>query len=60
MRVSASAAALVTAALLAVLSLCSEVHAQNLPLPELPYDYNALEPVIDEATMRVHHLKHHV
>ena len=28
-------------------------------LPELPYDYNALEPYIDEATMRVHHLGHH-
>jgi Fe-Mn family superoxide dismutase len=28
-------------------------------LPELPYDYNGLEPVIDETTMRVHHTKHH-
>ena len=28
-------------------------------LPNLPYNYNALEPVIDEATMRVHHTKHH-
>lgn len=28
-------------------------------LPELPYDYNALEPYIDEQTMRVHHDKHH-
>ncbi|MFA5126792.1 MAG: superoxide dismutase [Patescibacteria group bacterium] len=27
--------------------------------PELPYGYNALEPYIDEATMRVHHDKHH-
>ena len=35
------------------------VSAQNLPLPSLPYDYNALEPHIDEATMRVHHLSHH-
>jgi Fe-Mn family superoxide dismutase len=25
----------------------------------LPYDYNALEPHVDEATMRVHHDKHH-
>ena len=33
--------------------------AQNLPLPPLPYDYNGLEPHIDEATMRVHHLSHH-
>ena len=28
-------------------------------LPPLPYDYNALEPHIDEATMRLHHDKHH-
>jgi Fe-Mn family superoxide dismutase len=28
-------------------------------VPSLPYDYNALEPHIDEATMRVHHDKHH-
>ena len=28
-------------------------------LPELPYDYAALEPTIDEQTMRIHHGKHH-
>jgi superoxide dismutase, Fe-Mn family len=28
-------------------------------VPDLPYDYNALEPHIDEATMKVHHDKHH-
>jgi Fe-Mn family superoxide dismutase len=28
-------------------------------VPALPYDYSALEPHIDEATMRVHHDKHH-
>ncbi len=28
--------------------------------PALPYDYNALEPHIDEQTMRIHHDKHHV
>jgi Fe-Mn family superoxide dismutase len=28
-------------------------------VPALPYDYDALEPHIDEATMRVHHDKHH-
>ena len=28
-------------------------------LPPLPYDYNALEPTIDEQTMRIHHGKHH-
>jgi len=28
-------------------------------LPKLPYDYDALEPHIDEQTMRIHHGKHH-
>ncbi len=28
-------------------------------LPPLPYAYNALEPYIDEQTMRLHHDKHH-
>ena len=28
-------------------------------VPPLPYDPNALEPHVDEATMRVHHDKHH-
>ncbi len=28
--------------------------------PALPYGYNALEPHIDEQTMRIHHDKHHV
>jgi Fe-Mn family superoxide dismutase len=28
-------------------------------LPPLPYPYDALEPNIDEATMKLHHGKHH-
>lgn len=28
-------------------------------LPDLPYEYNALEPHIDERTMKIHHTKHH-
>jgi Fe-Mn family superoxide dismutase len=28
-------------------------------VPPLPYDYAALEPTIDEATMKLHHDKHH-
>lgn len=28
-------------------------------LPELPYDYDALEPTIDKETMNIHHTKHH-
>ena len=28
-------------------------------VPDLPYDHSALEPYIDEETMRIHHGKHH-
>lgn len=28
-------------------------------LPDLPYKYDALEPHIDERTMKIHHTKHH-
>jgi Fe-Mn family superoxide dismutase len=28
-------------------------------LPDLPYDYNALEPVISAEIMQLHHSKHH-
>lgn len=28
-------------------------------LPELPYAYDALEPYVDELTLRIHHGKHH-
>ena len=28
-------------------------------LPKLPYAYDALEPYIDELTMKIHHTKHH-
>src|SRR3546814_13738145 len=28
-------------------------------LPPLPYDYGALEPTINEETMKLHHDKHH-
>lgn len=28
-------------------------------LPELPYDYSALEPIISSEIMRLHHTKHH-
>jgi len=30
-----------------------------LELPDLPYSYDALEPFIDAATLRVHHQGHH-
>lgn len=28
-------------------------------VPSLPYNYDALEPHFDEATMKIHHTKHH-
>lgn len=28
-------------------------------LPKLPYEYTALEPIIDAKTMEIHHTKHH-
>lgn len=31
----------------------------SFTLPPLPYDYTALEPHVDEQTMRIHHDKHH-
>jgi len=31
----------------------------SFTLPELPYAFNALEPYIDEQTMKIHHGKHH-
>ena len=33
--------------------------AQNLPLPPLPYAYDALEPHIDATTMEEHHAERH-
>ncbi|MCD4686292.1 MAG: superoxide dismutase [Anaerolineae bacterium] len=34
--------------------------AKQYELPPLPYAYDALEPYIDEQTMRLHHDKHHL
>lgn len=31
----------------------------KIELPPLPYDYDALEPYIDRATMEIHHDRHH-
>ena len=31
----------------------------SFKLPELQYDYNALEPHFDARTMEIHHSKHH-
>lgn len=42
----------------------TEIQSHPVPpgkhtLPPLPYPYNALEPYIDEKTMRLHHDEHH-
>ena len=41
--------------------MANEVLEQKYPfeLPALPYDYDALESVIDVETMKLHHDKHH-
>ena len=36
-----------------------DAQTEQFVLPELPYAYDALEPAIDEQTMRIHHDKHH-
>ncbi|MCB1118040.1 MAG: superoxide dismutase [Chlamydiia bacterium] len=33
--------------------------SQSFKLPDLPYDYSALEPVISAEIMELHHKKHH-
>ncbi|KAK2154703.1 hypothetical protein LSH36_260g05023 [Paralvinella palmiformis] len=38
--------------------VCTTVHAKHT-LPDLPYDYNALEPHISADIMLLHHTKHH-
>jgi superoxide dismutase, Fe-Mn family len=37
----------------------AELTSTGFNLPDLPYDYNALEPHIDARTMEIHHTKHH-
>lgn len=40
-------------------SLFNLARCSKHTLPDLPYDYNALEPVISGDIMRLHHQKHH-
>jgi len=37
----------------------STQQSQGYTLPDLPYDYSALEPVISGEIMQIHHKKHH-
>lgn len=52
-------------AVVAAASITASIaHAQTSPtgpytLPPLPYAYDALEPSIDQETMKIHHNKHH-
>lgn len=58
--ISSTAAAAGLWAMHPVFSSPSEAQTSSqFVLPILPYPYNALEPVIDEQTMRIHHGKHH-
>lgn len=34
-------------------------YVQTFSLPDLPYDYGALEPAISGKIMQLHHQKHH-
>ncbi|OQR70423.1 superoxide dismutase-like [Tropilaelaps mercedesae] len=42
-----------------VRSLSRVLSRGKATLPDLPYDYNALEPVISAEIMQLHHSKHH-
>ncbi|MEL6552820.1 MAG: superoxide dismutase [Cyanobacteria bacterium J06621_11] len=41
------------------ISTIAQAPSGEFVLPPLPYDYDALEPFVDAATMTVHHDKHH-
>jgi superoxide dismutase, Fe-Mn family len=43
------------------LAMSTDVSTQKYPfsLPDLPYEYDALEPYIDQQTLELHHRKHH-
>jgi len=51
----------ISLAIIIIVGFTFSVTAQKYPfeLPKLPYNYNALEPVIDAATMEIHYSKHH-
>ena len=55
-KASLAAAALSTTTLVAQ---SSSTKTMSYTLAPLPYAHNALEPHIDQATMEIHHGKHH-
>jgi Fe-Mn family superoxide dismutase len=52
---------IITVIAVLVAGYTSIVSAQRYPyeLPKLPYEYNALDPVIDAQTIEIHYSKHH-
>merc|ERR1712133_333317 len=54
-----SAQRLALKTLLRPLSASSTISKAKHTLPDLPYDYNALEPIISAEIMTLHHSKHH-
>ncbi|GMI23669.1 hypothetical protein TeGR_g820 [Tetraparma gracilis] len=51
---------LLTKVAFGVASAAAPAVASAYELPDLPYDYAALEPYIDAPTMKFHHDKHHM
>lgn len=62
-RQEGSSAAMMTAVALSDAAFGSAAPKASLKfpfqLPELPYEYNGLEPAIFQQTMEIHHTKHH-
>lgn len=40
-------------------ALASTIAGASFKLPDMPYDYGALEPFISGEIMKIHHTKHH-
>ena len=40
-------------------SLATVAAGASFKLPDLPYDYSALEPFLSGEIMKIHHTKHH-
>jgi len=61
MRRNSLTALLAAGLLMGAVMLASAAARENAPftLPDLPYAADALEPVIDEQTMELHHGRHH-
>lgn len=58
----ATSAAMLTSVVASRFVIAEPLNAESagsFSLPELPYAYGALAPVVDEQTMTIHHTKHH-